>query len=198
MKAINERRKQKKQLLDFLNWLHSNEISIIPEQFIEIVDEFSKNINLKQLEQLNNIFNSFDVVICGSWALKWHQLLDREVGDIDVIVSDSTFKTLKNNFKNRILDKNINSSGIFYINGIEINSYYLKDVNLDIDIFVMNDQSYNSIYKNSIKISEAWSLKIDTIQHCIQAKNSYIRDNPIENSEKHIQDIKIIKEKMGF
>lgn len=192
MEKINE-----KKYLDFLYWICDNKYVIKPNEFENIINNYIKYLNFKSIDSIISLFKDLQIVICCSYALQWHKLLDRDIKDIDICISIESFDILNKKYGNKLISKDI-SSGSIKINGIMVDCYGLTIDNHIFDLFIYPDYDFKKLYSNSIILNTDSKIRMDTISNIIKAKKSYLADNYVDDYNKHIEDLNYIKEKMGF
>lgn len=125
-------------------------------------------------------------IFCGSFALKFHGLLDRLVKDLDVITEDTFYGTQASQ---DILRSD--SSGTFQLNGVFVNCNHGSANGIKVDYFYRHDQTkFNVVEFYGIDI------KVEIPLHAIEAKEQYLASPTTQNKEKHRQDLDFIKSRL--
>lgn len=150
---------------------------------IKINDQFDSEI-IKAVHEINTKLNG-RLVFGGSFGLKYYGLLDRIINDLDVFTMDYYYGS-----KEAETELNRQSSGRFYVNGIEVFcvhgqttngifvDYFYKDVPLEFDVISFHGQE----------------IKIEKPEIAIKAKEQYTNNNSQENFnlQKHRDDLAFI------
>ncbi len=119
------------------------------------------NIDPKIYTSIKELSRRYDIIIGGSTVLKFYNLIDRKIKDIDIIVSSEILEIISHDFEVSESDDNYSCSK-FIFNGITV------------DIFV-DDEEKDYIDK--------YDMKLDTLQSIINAKLAYGREKDYKDFE---------------
>lgn len=137
----------------------------------------------KTILELNELFNK-NVIFTGSFVLNYFQLIDRKIGDLDILTTKNELRklyTLKYINILKFIEIYINDKGKININGIPID-FNVRKIERYYDFNVLGTQ-----------------MKLSYPEDIIKAKQYYI-DQKFEYAsphiDKHIDDLKVIKKNM--
>lgn len=151
--------------------------------------EFSINENILDMykNELNFIYKKFDkynVVITGSLALKIYGLIDRIVGDIDLLINDMNGIEKTKPLRNTI---SYDNGELYFGSNIYKNRINLLKVDkYKVDFFKNNSTNREFIYRNKV-------YKIDDPINIIEKKaNMLLNARSFDTKSKNDSDLRLI------
>jgi hypothetical protein len=191
----------KKQLEDYTNYLgdrgilHSLTLGIstkkqLVEEYLERGRDLPTKDELLELKQIMETEKT-DFMFGGSVGLKLNRLLERPIGDFDIITKERLYGRQLNNEIKRMIPKD---SGRFQVGGKEVLCFNITlGTGRKVDVMYTGEfEDYSTILFESV------SINIENPARAIKAKRQYVESNQVINKQKHQQDLEIIKLKLGF
>jgi hypothetical protein len=130
-----------------------------------------------------------EIIYCGSFGLKLHGLLEREVKDLDIITTKNYYSAEFIGRIENIKKGNESGSGEFKCEGVKVMCFKTNVMGKGIDVFY----TPKAPEFNLIEIVPGVIIKVEKPFGAIKAKVSYLNSNQRINKEKHIADLNYIE-----